>query len=351
MLLSTVAKIMKLIDLDEAKILDNFTQSIAGQFLASGSELLQSWVWGDFLRSGGAEIKRLGLVDDRLGGRELLAVLTLIKKPILGPYFYWYAPRGPLFLSEAIQRSSATSLKELAKYLLSAVKQLDNRAVFFRLEPNFNIFTGLNLVKTTNLEPAQTLILDLEQSSEKLLAVMHPKTRYNLRLAVKKGVKIVAGQPDDFSEFWRLLNLTGERDAFRLHQPQHYRNLLAQPGNYIKLVFAEYEGKKIAAGLFSSWGNKVTYLHGASDNAYRQLMAPYLLQWSQITRAQDQGYRYYDFYGIDVVKWPGVTRFKLGFGGQVVDYPGTFDAIFQPKLYKLYTSLRQWRRRLGQRTK
>lgn len=182
---------------------------------------------------------------------------------------------------------------------------------------------------------------------------MHQKTRYNIRLAQKKGVIIKEGSanPDesaaDLKEFWRLLQATGERDNFRLHPFSHYEKLLkinsTTPG-FIKLFLASYEGKNIAGGIFSFYGDKATYLHGASDNQYRNLMAPYLLQFSLMQKAQKEGYRYYDFYGIDEKKWPGVTRFKLGYGGRVFEYLGTSDFILRPFFYRFYELARKIRR-------
>jgi lipid II:glycine glycyltransferase (peptidoglycan interpeptide bridge formation enzyme) len=139
------------------------------------------------------------------------------------------------------------------------------------------------------------------------------------------------------------MSMTGERDAFRIHDKKHYKNMLGASEN-IKLFFATYEGKNIAAGLFCFFGNRVTYMHGASDNEARNLMAPYLLQWEIIKRAKKEAYKYYDFYGIDEKKWPGVTRFKVGFGGFVKEYPGTYDFIFRPAIYNFYEQLRKLKR-------
>jgi lipid II:glycine glycyltransferase (peptidoglycan interpeptide bridge formation enzyme) len=85
-------------------------------------------------------------------------------------------------------------------------------------------------------------------------------------------------------------------------------------------------------------------MHGASASKYRNVMAPYLLQWHAIKLAKNLGYKYYDFYGVDEDKWPGVTRFKKGFGGREVNYPGTFDLIFNRRWYSVYRMVRKARR-------
>jgi len=315
----------------EKKAWDAFIASASSPRKTAGAEFLQSWQWGEMLKAEGEEVLRLGVQNEKNSDRPAIYLAaTLIKKPLDAGYFYWYAPRGPI------------GAREAQEFFLAAVKKIDRRALFLRLEPKDNPATrGWGMIKeTAAIQPQKTLLLDLTEDEEELLAAMHQKTRYNLRLAEKKGVKIKKGSAADWPEFWRLMNLTGERDAFRLHGAAHYKNLLSIDKDFIKLFFAEYQGRNIAAGLFCFWKNKVTYLHGASDNEFRNVMAPYLLQWSVIKDARENGYLYYDFYGIDDKKWPGVTRFKRGFGGREVNYPGTFDAVYRPALYYLYNFVR-----------
>lgn len=307
-------------------------------------EYLQSWPWGEILKAEGREVLRLGVLkmasDKAEGGREILAAATLVKQPLTGGYFYWYAPRGPI-----ISQTAGIGRGAIEDFLFSAVKKIDEKCLFLRLEPA-SLPTGIKLFlkKTVDLQPAKTLLLNLSSSEEELLSAMSQKTRYNIRLAEKKGVYIRVGTAADFSEFWRLLNLTGARDGFRIHDAAHYRALLAAANKFIKLFLAEYEGKVIAAGLFCFWGETATYLHGASDNKWRGAMAPYLLQWAAIKEARAAGLRHYDFYGIDEKKWPGVTRFKLGFGGRKKEYPGTYDLVFRPVTYRVYNFFRKLRR-------
>jgi len=187
-------------------------------------------------------------------------------------------------------------------------------------------------------------MLDLKKSKEELLSDMHQKTRYNIRLAKKKGVEIIEGGADDFDDFWNLINKTADRDRFRIHTKEYYKKMLSV--DFVKIFFAKFAGKIIATGIFSFYGDTVTYMHGASDNEHRNVMAPYLLQWELITRAKEKGFKYYDFYGIDDKKWPGVTRFKKGFGGFEKRYPGTFDMVFSQIWYNVYNILRKIKRLL-----
>lgn len=337
----------------------------------AGGEFLQSKFWGEMAEKGGEIVERWGVKtpvgkgsENGKAGENIMAVVTIIRKPLLGPFFYWYAPRGP--------RGNVAA----GDFLLLELRNKKSSAVFLRIEPEeLSADEGVKsyLKKSLDLQPKKTLLLDLAKSEEELLKEMGQKTRYNIKLAEKKGVKIIAGTSfggaddikaeNDFIEFWRLMSLTGERDAFRLHGAAHYRNLLRagkvdgdidinnknadeKKNSEIKLFFASVDGKNIAAGLFCFFGDRVTYMHGASDNEARNFMAPHLLQWEMIKQAKKEGYKYYDFYGIDEKKWPGVTRFKVGFGGFVKEYPGTYDFVFRPIIYGLYEFLRKLRRSL-----
>lgn len=102
------------------------------------------------------------------------------------------------------------------------------------------------------------------------------------------------------------------------------------------LFIAEYQGKTIAANLVNFFGPTATYTHGGWDWEYRSLMAPHLLQWEQIKEAKNRGCKAYDFWGIDKINWPGITRFKKGFGGKEVNYIGTFDLILKQAWYSAY---------------
>ena len=305
-------------------------------------EYLQSWQWGEILRAEGENILRVGVKSDsaQSGAQEILAAATLVKQDLGGGYSYWYAPRGPIFKDEGGAPRAA-----VAQFLFSEIRKIDKKMIFVRTEPaSIPSAENFSFRKTINLQPAQTLMLDLSMSEGELLVAMGQKTRYNIRLAEKKGVKIKASTAADFPALWRLLKLTGERDGFKIHGAQHYEKMLAAPSDFIRLFFAEYEGKYIATGLFCFWGDRVTYLHGASENEFRSVMAPYLLQWSVIRLARAAGFSSYDFYGIDEKKWPGVTRFKLGFGGQRKEYPGTYDLVFRPGFYRIYGLARKLRR-------
>ena len=250
---------------------------------------------------------------------------------------YLYAPRcGGNFLSASfLEKIREISAKENA--IFYKVEPLD----FARGKPDLKSF---GFIKSHNIQPRRTIILDITESEQELLGEMHYKTRYNIQLARKRGVEIKKQDTRNnnqtyFEEFWRLIKETTRRDNFRPHPKEYYRKMLEIPG--VELFVAEFNGKVIAANIMIFYDKTATYLHGASDYERRNLMAPFLLQWEQIKEAKKRGCNEYDFWGIDEKKWPGVTRFKKGFGGKEIFYPGAFDLIFQPIWYLIYKIARK----------
>jgi lipid II:glycine glycyltransferase (peptidoglycan interpeptide bridge formation enzyme) len=243
---------------------------------------------------------------------------------------YFYSPRcGGNFLSEQF----LNKVKEIAK---------QGNVIFLKVESQEKIdLKDSRFKKSNNIQPTKTIILDITKSEQELLNQMHYKTRYNIQLARKRGVEIRNPKSEirNFEEFWRLMQETTRRDGFRPHPKEYYRKMLEIPG--IELFVAEFQNKIIAANIVVFWEKTVIYLHGASDYEHRNLMAPHLLQWEQIQEAKKHGCLEYDFWGIDENKWPGVTRFKKGFGGKEIEYPGAYDLVFQPTWYSIYKIARK----------
>ncbi|MFA4941694.1 MAG: peptidoglycan bridge formation glycyltransferase FemA/FemB family protein [Patescibacteria group bacterium] len=300
------------------------------------SQLLQSFSWGEFQEKVGGKVFRLGVEEEG----ELAAAATIIKKLLPVGKNYFYCPRGPV--GKKLQDS-----KQAIELLFLEIKELarKEKAMFLRFEPETEYkLENWQIEKTLDVQPSKTMIINLEKKEDELLESMHQKTRYNIRLAAKKGVEISEGGIEDFDKFWQLMSETSNRDDFRLHGIDYYKEMIKTDKNSMRLFFAKYKNKTISAGIFGFFGDTVTYMHGASSNEERNLMAPYLLQWEVMKIGKSQGYKYYDFYGINEEKWPGVTRFKQGFSGQEVNYPGTFDLVFDAGWYSVYKMIRKVRR-------
>jgi len=300
---------------------------------------LQSWQWGEFHKNVSGNVWRLGIMEEE----KLAAVATIIEKALPAGKKYFYCPRGPVINI----KNKNEKIKDIEDLLFNEIKKIaeNEGAMFLRFDPTFTIKDlKPTISQTIDVQPSQTLILDLAKTENELLKQMHPKTRYNIKLAEKKGVKVYEAGMAKFEEFWRLLDITGERDYFRLHGRDYYKAMLFLDKDFIKLFVAEHRKKIIAANIISFFGDTATYMHGASANENRNIMAPHKLQWEVIKEAKKKAHKYYDFYGIDEKKWPGVTKFKKGFGGEEIIYPGTFDLVFDQNWYSIYKMIRKVRR-------
>ena len=325
---------MKIVEIKDRERYNNFVKT------QKHSQFLQSWEWGEFQKSAGNKVLRFGIEDED----KLVFVISLIKKSLPLGMNYFYAPRiGIKYLSEDVLAFLFKEIKKEAK---------NEKAMFLRFEPldNFKIqsrnYMRDKIHKTIDIQPSKTLILDIFKSEDELLKQMHQKTRYNIKLAARKNVEVRVIKDIDkyFDEFWQLMAQTENRDGFRLHDKNYYLKMLKFNSKFIKLIAVFYQDKMLCANIVSFFGSLATYVHGASSSENRNLMAPYAMQWHTIKLAKEYGFKYYDFNGIDEQKWPGVTRFKKGFGGEEINYQGTYDLVFDSCKYNLYKLLRKIKR-------
>ena len=272
---------------------------------------------------------------------------------LIGKYSFIHIPRGPIC-------SESVSDKSIQKYI-QKLSRLANRhnAIFTLIEPSIMPIEILNLLQTytksSTLErlPHQTQILDLSNSEKTLLAQMNSKMRYNINLAKRKGVKIiqVTSQDDSFETyfdaFYQLIQDTRTRNNFAIHTRDHYRHIFSTsvPTLQVSLALAIYQETVLAANILLDTPTQRIYLHGASSNSHRNLMAPPLLQWESIIEAKHLGKSFYDFWGISTTKtsWSGITRFKKQFGGESITYPESRMVIHKPFIFSLYKLFRRIR--------
>jgi peptidoglycan pentaglycine glycine transferase (the first glycine) len=348
------------------------------------ASLLQSWRWGEFKRGSGWSPFRFSLgaqPNPIIYGQVLYR--TVPRLPV--PVSIGYLPRGPVYFP------SSQGDKEAEKSFWRAIHRESRKrgAIFLKVEPNIAInevtpksvvnarMAALGFQPSGRLQPARTWVLDIDKSEDDLLKAMKPKTRYNLRLAGKRGVTIRrATGLDDIKAFHALLDVTGKRDEFGIHTFSYYEQLWrifgsngegpgAEAGMVVLLAdhpdMAERDTGPIGGLLAFRFGHEAIYMYGASDNRGREHMPNYLLQWEAIRWAKEHGCTLYDFWGIpdppsddgeegkesaDVSPTNtrsglrGVYWFKRGFGGREIEYPGAYDYIYNPLLYKLWM---RWR--------
>jgi len=282
---------------------------------------LQSWEWGEYQEAIGHKIWRIHTDDSKV---------LIIKHNLPYAKNYLYCPR-PIF-------------NNLPDNFLNQVRQIakQEKSIFFKMEPENDLkLSGFKLSKK-QIQPNKTIVLDLNRSEEDLLNQMHQKTRYNIRLAEKKGVSVEQNQ-SNINSFLGLLSKTTQRDKFYSHPKGHYLKMVDVLGkaNMLKIFLAKCDNRVIAGSINIFWNKIAIYSHGASDHSYRNSMAPHLLQWEAIKQAKANDFQYYDFGGINEKKWPGITRFKKGFNGKEIRYSGAFDLIFHPIWYNAYNLIRK----------
>ena len=317
---------------------DSIWNDFVSQHGPRSGAFLHSWGWGEFQESIGKNVTRYGWFLDE----KLSMVAQVIETTLPIRHQYLYCPRGP------IVREDAIGPVEMAKALQDL--RVNKRVMFFRFDPPVeSAGIALHARRTISRQPPNTVLTDLSKDSTKLLASMHQKTRYNLRLAQKKELQIDLSANTPLDEVWPLFEKTSGRGEFRLHHKGYYKDMLEN--GVVTLATASYKKKFVAANLMIDFAGTRTYLHGASDYEHRQLMAPYLLHWKLIEDAIEQGMDYYDWWGVapegdEKHSLAGVSRFKNGFGGERVDYPGTFDIVFDPLWYAFYKFARRGIRKM-----
>jgi lipid II:glycine glycyltransferase (peptidoglycan interpeptide bridge formation enzyme) len=231
------------------------------------------------------------------------------------------------------------------------------RAIFFKIEPDLwndsphSLEEQLELQESPhNIQPPRTIIVDIKGSEEEILAKMKQKTRYNIRLAGKRGITV--RRWEDIETFHKMMLVTGGRDGFGIHSLEYYKRAyeLLHPKGLGEILIAEYEGKPLAALFVARNGHRAYYLYGASTDEERNRMPTYILQWEAIKWAKEHGCEEYDLWGVPDEDeatleanfesrhdglW-GVYRFKRGFGGEIKRAAQAMDRVYNPFLYWAY---------------
>ena len=274
------------------------------------------------------------------------AVAFLIRKmPFIGRKMM-YACRGPV--CDLDDRATFGELMAAAKKLAKEEKAYvikidpdvpsDNTEFIQMLEENG--FRTREMGKNFEaIQPRYVFRLYLKgRTEEEIQADFHQKWRYNIRVAVKKGVEVRLCGKEMVPDFARIMIETGLRDNFATRPPEYFSAMLDNLGDKCRLYMAFHEGQPIAGTLAILYGDKVWYLYGASSNEHRNLMPNYLLQWNMMQWAIENNCRVYDFRGVsgDISEdnpHYGLYRFKKGFGGDFTEFVGEYDYIQNKLMY------------------
>ncbi len=309
---------------------------------AARASVLQRYAWGAFKEQHGWHVAR--------DAGDGFAVQILLKRKF--GITIGYVPRGP-----AVDWHDADAVARCFGVLDALCKR--EGVALALIEPDTMLPADFDCrrygLSPSNLsvQPLRTIIVRCDRDDDALLAAMKQKTRYNVRLAAKRGVTVRQGSADDLPAFWSLLQTTATRDAFGVHTLGYYADLLRffPPPDQGALLCAEYGGEIVAAAILLRGGPNAIYLAGASSDTHREHMPTYALQYAALRWARDVGCTHYDLWGIPPTDAPpdtaqgeqqnvrdglwGVYRFKQGFGGDVVSYPGIFVRQYRPLIGRI----------------
>lgn len=312
---------------------------------------VQTWEWGDFQITQGHKVYRLGVFEnEKMVGAYSV---SFHKIPKLN-YSIGTILRGP-----EITRDMLDNITNLA---------IDEKAIFVKFEPdvyqktydaNNNPAALTDDINFPNLLVSPKVafypfsyVVDLTKSEEELLAQMHSKTRYNIKIANRHDVQIKEATNDKgFEIYLKLLFDTTKRQGFYLHSENYHRQLwkTLKPTGIPHIMLAEYQGQVLSAFMLFTLKDKLFYPYGASLDIHREVMAPTLLMWECIKFGRSHDLKYFDMWGSlgpdakETDNGYGFHRFKQGYGGQLVQFVGTYDLVVNQNLYKFYNLVDKYR--------
>jgi peptidoglycan pentaglycine glycine transferase (the first glycine) len=315
------------------------------------AHLLQTIPWGALKSQFGWSAERVALTAP--SGAIAAGAQILFRRLPFGLGKLAYIPRGPV-----LDWGDAGVIAPLIAALDRVARA--RGALALTIEPDLSdtpqhatALTQAGFVPgAVTVQPRRTLIVDIATDEARILAQMKSKTRYNIRLAARKGVTARQGTTADIEIFNDLMTVTGERNSFGVRSPGYYRMAfdLFEPASLVGLFLAEYRGEPLAGLMAFVLGDTAWYFFGASSATHRNLMAPYAVQWAAIRWAKTKGCTVYDLWGVpDEAEetlesqftqrqdglW-GVYRFKRGFGGQLTRSVGAWDRVYSTLRYRLY---------------
>ena len=306
--------------------------------------VLQTWEWGQFKSRWGWTPRYF--VDEDQGGVHAAALIlrrtiSPLKLSIL------YVPKGP-----ALDYANAALADRVLRELVALARR--ERALFIKIDPDLNQADRSILrdrgwrYSAEQIQFRNTMLINLTRSEDELLAAMKPKTRYNVRLAQKKGVTVRSGELADLDLLYRLYAATSQRDGFIIRPIAYYRDAwgsfirsgLAQP------LIAEVEEEPVAGLILFHFADRAWYMYGMSSNLHRDKMPNQLLQWEALRWAKAHGCTIYDLWGApDELNesdpmW-GVYKFKEGLGAEFASHVGAHDFVVSRPGYWFYTQAMQ----------
>lgn len=271
---------------------DDFLINCNGSFL-------QSYSWGDFKK----KYQKIWRIEAKKNNK-IVGIAQVFEERFLF-WKYLYIPYGPVSQKKNIRDVLIKKTKEV----------IGANFVFLLVEPSKEVSFGEET--SFRIQPQKTIVLNIKKKDNELLSGFNKSTRYNTKLAIKKGV--VVEKESDLDSFFSLLESTKERQGFNTYNKDYFEKLLTE--NRGELHLAKYKGSVIAGNIVLYFGKNAYCLHSANDYKNRDLKGANILRFESFKMARDTNCSFFDEWGIDEKRFPGVTDFKKGFGGDVVFYP------------------------------
>lgn len=326
---------METVRIENAQEFDSFVRS------HPKGHMMQTSAWGKVKK----EWEWAGFISRDADGKIKGVCAVLLRQIPMTPFKMMYAPRGPVCdladketVTELITAAREYGVKNKAYTLKIDTDTLASNEEYVNHLKSLG-FTFMDHTKDFNTIQARYILrLDVEgKTEEEVMASFHPKTRYNARLAARKGVTVEIKGIEACEEFHDLMLVTGERDNFATRDTSYFRRIMEAFGDDARIYMAYYEGKAIAGALDVHCGDKVWYVYGASSNEYRNVMPNYLVQWEMIKWAIEEKCRCYDFrggYPDETSTLHGIFKFKYGFTNDYMELMGEADLILNKLGYK-----------------
>lgn len=322
------------------------------------AHVLQTWEWGQVkTRFGWQPFPRLW--QDASGTVQAAALILerSFRLPGLNREFrIQYVPRGPMLCTwedEDLRRRVLSDLHRSA---------IDRQAIFIKIDPEVIQGRGISgtissrendlaqelvrngwLYSPEQVQFRNTIVVDLKPEPDEILSRMKQKTRYNIRLAERKGVAVRPGGLQDIDLLYRMYAQTALRDGFAIREKDYYQHVWEtfHQANMADFLIAEVDDQAIAAVIVFRFAGRAWYMYGMSLDLHREKMPNHLLQWQAMLKVREQGCYAYDMWGAPDTFDPsdemwGVYRFKEGFGGEVIRYIGAWDLPVQRGVYLFY---------------
>ena len=313
------------------------TEKQRSQYNKLVTHVIQSWEWGEARKSLGIPLLRYGLY--RNNKLSTAFQLTLHKIPFTKK-FVGYLPKGPY-----PDKDLAEALKKIGR---------ENNCAFIKIEPDIQISNFKFQISNSfhlSLKPLFTkynFIIDLTKSEEELLKNMHPKTRYNIKVAQKHEVKVEERLDDEsFKIYLKLYFETTKRQGYHGHNEEYHRKVweTLKKANLARILIASLNKEPLTTWMLLNFKDTLYYPYGGSSKIHPEVMTNNLVAWEAIKLGKKMELKKFDMWGAlgpdanPKDPWFGFHKFKQGYGGKLVEYVGTYDLVFNWPIYILFTAI------------